>query len=64
MNWLASWLHLHRLAEDQGNDREDRLVVENNHHKRLALQKILSVEELETILAGTNTRASHRPSPT
>ena len=36
---------------------------QSNHHRRLASQKIRSVEELETLPAGTKPRISHHRSP-
>ena len=38
-------------------------VGHNNHHRRVASRKILSVEELETLPAGTKPRTSHHRSP-
>ena len=47
----------------EGNDRADRLAGHSNPHKWLASGKILSVEKLEILPAGTKPRTSHHRSP-
>ena len=47
----------------KGNDRADKTGRQSNHHKWFASRKIRSVEELETLPAGTKPRASHHRPP-
>ena len=46
-------------AAVNGNDRTDRLVEKNKHHKLLASRKNSSVEKLQTLPADTKPRTSH-----
>ena len=57
---ILLWVYYLGHAGLKGNDGADRLVLQNH---RLASRKILSVEELETLPAGTKPRASHHQSP-
>ena len=53
------WLYCPRHARVKGNDQADRLAGKASHASR----KIWSVEELETLPAGTKPRTSHHQSP-
>ena len=57
------WVFCPGHAGVKENDREDKTGGQCNHHRQLASQKILSVEELETLPVDTKPKTSHHRSP-
>ena len=52
------WIYRPGHAGVKGTDRAARLGLQSNNHKRLASRKIWSVEELDSLLAGTKPRTA------